>query len=234
MLLKELLEDKKNETYANIEVYTEIGHTFGFHGDFVRLVADVEYDADSLYDYWNAEVIDYEEMDSEDYFANLEANSSMSFEEVEFDGYTLVIKIEDYEEAGFSNQLKAYRDKLHMSMKKIATELQIPYRTWQDWEREERRPSDWTIRLLFRELDRMVDDLNATIEEYEGMYWGKLKNYQKKDLLSEANTVDGRTGNNTSESECIVDLKYGLAVTGYYEDDELVIDDDETIYNPER
>jgi hypothetical protein len=42
-----------------------------------------------------------------------------------------------------------------MSMAEAAQLLGIPYRTWQDWELGRRKPSDWCLRLIEDELERL-------------------------------------------------------------------------------
>ena len=66
----------------------------------------------------------------------------------------------------------------------------------------------------------------------KGKKWGELKENQKNMLLSRANCVDGVTGNNVQEGECIVDLTDELSVAGTLVDGEIVIDDEAVIYCP--
>jgi len=74
-------------------------------------------------------------------------------------------------------------------------------------------------------------------KNYVGMKWKELSESEKEELLSMANAVDGRTGNNMKESrKCIVDLGIGyLSVLGYIEitEDENIIsvEDDAVIHD---
>ena len=58
----------------------------------------------------------------------------------------------------FSEQIRSYREQLGMSMKDISEKLEIPYRTWQDWEAGRREPAEWTMNLLLEKLERMVEE----------------------------------------------------------------------------
>lgn len=65
-----------------------------------------------------------------------------------------------------------------------------------------------------------------------GIKWGRLEKETQDWLLEDCNCVDGRTGNNIDDGECIVDLTEDLSVPGKIVDGELVIDDNAKIYNP--
>ena len=41
------------------------------------------------------------------------------------------------------NKFKSAREKLGMTQKEISEKLNIPKRTWQDWELEQRMPPEW-------------------------------------------------------------------------------------------
>ena len=65
-----------------------------------------------------------------------------------------------------------------------------------------------------------------------GMRWGALPKETRISLLEGALCIDGRTGNNVNEGECIIDLTDTLSVCGNIIDCEIVVDDDAIIYNP--
>lgn len=66
-----------------------------------------------------------------------------------------------------------------------------------------------------------------------GARWGDLLDITKEDLLERANCINGINGDLTNEGECIVDLTNDLSVAGEIINDEIVINDDAIIYNPE-
>lgn len=66
-----------------------------------------------------------------------------------------------------------------------------------------------------------------------GMKWKDLKEETKQFLLEDAVTSDGDC-NIVLNGECIVDLTSTLSVTGEVIDEEIVIDDNAIIYNPEE
>ena len=70
------------------------------------------------------------------------------------------------------------------------------------------------------------------MEKYLGKKWNELKEVEQKELLSKANTIDGITGNNIDNGECIVDLTESLSVAGRVEDGEIIPYDESIIYNP--
>ena len=74
-----------------------------------------------------------------------------------------------------------------------------------------------------------------TNKNYAGMKWGKLPENEKTELLSGANAVDGRTGNNMmGDGECTIDLSvYPFSVHGKVVGGEVMINDDAAIYSSE-
>lgn len=70
-----------------------------------------------------------------------------------------------------------------------------------------------------------------------GKKWGQLTSEEQKELLSIANTIDGRTGNTMNETgECIIDFEgteYSISGKNLSMEDEysLEIDDNAIIYN---
>ena len=70
-----------------------------------------------------------------------------------------------------------------------------------------------------------------------GKKWGQLTSKEQKELLSIANTIDGRTGNTINEvGECIIDFdgtEYSISGKNVFMEDEysLEIDDNAIIYN---
>ena len=70
------------------------------------------------------------------------------------------------------------------------------------------------------------------MKNFEGMKWGELTTSEKEELLKNANCIDGETGNNVEDGECIVDLTEEYSVGGNIIDDEIIIDDNAIIYNP--
>ena len=65
-----------------------------------------------------------------------------------------------------------------------------------------------------------------------GMRWGALSEETRISLLEGASCIDGETGNDVNEGECIIDLTDTLSVCGNIIDYEIVVDDDAIIYNP--
>ena len=65
-----------------------------------------------------------------------------------------------------------------------------------------------------------------------GVKWGSLEKETQDWLLKECNCIDGSTGNNTDDGDCIVDLTEDLSIVGKIVDGELIIDDNEKIYDP--
>lgn len=65
-----------------------------------------------------------------------------------------------------------------------------------------------------------------------GVKWGSLEKETQDWLLKECNCIDGSTGNNIDDGDCIVDLTEDLSIVGKIVDGELIIDDNEKIYDP--
>lgn len=63
-----------------------------------------------------------------------------------------------------------------------------------------------------------------------GMKWGELKKESREWFLEKCNYVDGVTGNDVKEGECIVDLDFNLSIAGKIKDEELIIKDSAVIY----
>ena len=53
------------------------------------------------------------------------------------------------------NTFKSTREKLGMTQKEISEKLNIPKRTWQDWELEQRIPPEWASNLILKEMEKM-------------------------------------------------------------------------------
>lgn len=53
------------------------------------------------------------------------------------------------------NKFKSAREKLGMTQKEISEKLNIPKRTWQDWELEQRMPPEWASNLILKEMEKM-------------------------------------------------------------------------------
>ena len=53
------------------------------------------------------------------------------------------------------NEFKSRREALGMTQKEIAEKLNIPKRTWQDWELEQRMPPEWASILVIKEMEKM-------------------------------------------------------------------------------
>ena len=70
------------------------------------------------------------------------------------------------------------------------------------------------------------------MEKYLGKKWNELKEVEQKELLSKANAIDGITGNNIDNGECIIDLTENLSIVGRVEYGEITIEDEAIIYNP--
>jgi hypothetical protein len=66
-----------------------------------------------------------------------------------------------------------------------------------------------------------------------GKRWGELSEEKRDDLLTFANCVDGETGDQAREGECIVDLTDTLSIAGFLTDEgDIVIDNEAVIYSP--
>lgn len=53
------------------------------------------------------------------------------------------------------NKFKSAREELGMTQKEISEKLNIPKRTWQDWELEQRMPPEWASNLILKEMEKM-------------------------------------------------------------------------------
>ena len=67
------------------------------------------------------------------------------------------------------NEFKSRREALGMTQKEIAEKLNIPKRTWQDWELEQRMPSDWVSALVFKAMDEMKEKQNDKVQSLGGL-----------------------------------------------------------------
>ena len=65
-----------------------------------------------------------------------------------------------------------------------------------------------------------------------GIRWGELSKEKRSSLLKNATCIDGKTGNNVNDGECIIDLTDTLSVCGNIIDGEVVINDNALIYDP--
>lgn len=65
-----------------------------------------------------------------------------------------------------------------------------------------------------------------------GLRWGVLPLETKEWLLENVNCIDGATGNNVTEGECIVDFSDVLSIAGEIIDGEIIIEDNAILYNP--
>lgn len=65
-----------------------------------------------------------------------------------------------------------------------------------------------------------------------GIKWRELKEETKEWFLERCNCVDGVTGNDVNEGECIIDLDFNLSIQGMIKDGEIIISNEAVIYNP--
>ena len=65
-----------------------------------------------------------------------------------------------------------------------------------------------------------------------GKKWNELTEVEQKELLSKANAIDGATGNDIDNGECIIDLTENLSISGRVEDGLIFINTESIIYNP--
>lgn len=80
-----------------------------------------------------------------------------------------------------------------------------------------------------------LDELEFEDEEttnYDGVKWGWIPEAERKELLKNANAVDGNGNEMHDDGECIIDLTHPWSVAGRVEDGEIIIDDGAVIYNP--
>ena len=69
-------------------------------------------------------------------------------------------------------------------------------------------------------------------KKYLGKIWKELSKAEQKELLSNANAIDGESGNNIDNGECIIDLTENLSIAGRVEDGEIIPYGESVIYNP--
>ena len=77
------------------------------------------------------------------------------------------------------------------------------------------------------------------MKEFVGKRWGQLSEKQQDELRNMiVDTIDGESYSTVKSGPCIVDFENGLSVGGYVKTDndeiEIIIDDNEIIYNPEE
>lgn len=70
------------------------------------------------------------------------------------------------------------------------------------------------------------------MKNFKGMKQGELTKAEQTSLLKTANCLNGVTGNNIDDGECIVDLTEDLSIVGVIIKDEIIIDNESVIYNP--
>lgn len=70
------------------------------------------------------------------------------------------------------------------------------------------------------------------MNELTGLRWGVLPLETKEWLLKGANCIDGATGDNVTEGECIVDFSETLSISAKVIDGEIIIEDSAILYNP--
>lgn len=69
------------------------------------------------------------------------------------------------------------------------------------------------------------------MNNFVGKKWGMLTEKEKELLLKNPWCIDGVTGNVVKEGNCIVDLTDTLSIAGRVIDDEIIIEDEATIYS---
>ena len=69
-------------------------------------------------------------------------------------------------------------------------------------------------------------------QKYLGKKWNELTEIEQIKLLSKANAINGKTGNNIDNGECIVDLTDNLSIAGKVEDGEIILHGEAIIYDP--
>jgi hypothetical protein len=65
-----------------------------------------------------------------------------------------------------------------------------------------------------------------------GEKWKNVDSDTKKTLLKNASYIDGSTGKEVSDGECIVDFNEYLSISGKVTEDGIVIEDEEIVYTP--
>ena len=66
-----------------------------------------------------------------------------------------------------------------------------------------------------------------------GVKWGKLEKVTQEWLLKDCDCINAVTVHDAYNGDCIVDLTENLSVDGKIVDGDIVIDDDDKIYDPE-
>ena len=54
----------------------------------------------------------------------------------------------------FSDQLHQLRAELHITQREAYTALEVPRRTYEDWERGQRTPPEYLQRIILRQLEQ--------------------------------------------------------------------------------
>lgn len=67
------------------------------------------------------------------------------------------------------NEFKKRREELGLTQKEVSEKLNIPKRTWQDWELEQRMPPEWASNLILKEMEKM--------KQKQEWYFGGLEPY---------------------------------------------------------
>lgn len=123
---------------------------------------------------------------------------------------------------------KELRKALNITRKELADELEIAYRTLENWEQGTNKPSEFTKKQLQEKLFEKLENRVC------GKNWGEIDEKIKNWLQSEIHCYDGISGNETENGECIIDLKAigedYLSISGKIKADEIIINDNEVIY----
>lgn len=142
-------------------------------------------------------------------------------------------------------KIKRIRESKNLSQSQLASLAGVQLKTIQKYESGERdinsAQAGTLHRLAFMLGCNIEDIINLGKEvvhmNLTGMKWGGLTQEQQDTLLMNANCIDGISGNNSEGGECIVDLTNTLSVAGFLKTsdngDEILIDNDAIIYNPE-
>ena len=96
---------------------------------------------------------------------------------------------------------KELRKALSITRKELADELEIAYRTLENWEQGTNKPSEFTKTKLYETLFEKLE------KKVCGKKWGEIDEKIKNWLQSEIHCCDGITGNETENGECIIDLR---------------------------
>lgn len=86
------------------------------------------------------------------------------------------------------NTFKSAREKLGMTQKEISGKLNIPQRTWQDWELEQRMPPAWAEELIMKEMERLQEARKTKM-----FHMGGLKTYTEAAIKFAENSKDWPT-----------------------------------------